>query len=160
MTDVLTVNDKFSDIGDTSLSEASLQKIIDLDREGKLINANGDRYKSIIFSHCRNHFLRSESSISTYSIEKIENPQTQGLPKGATMSEITITRLHRAAVDKPFEKEILSMGYFAFIPVNRVDDKKRGSKAWLAGVKNAIDLSAIPPMPQQFSRSHWPGKQR
>lgn len=160
LTDVLTVNDKFSDIGDTSLSEASLQKIIDLDREGKLINANGDRYKSIIFSHCRNHFLRSESSISTYSIEKIENPQTQGLPKGATMSEITITRLHRAAVDKPFEKEILSMGYFAFIPVNRVDDKKRGSKAWLAGVKNAIDLSAIPPMPQQFSRSHWPGKQR
>ncbi|NIG87558.1 hypothetical protein M5J15_12090 [Serratia symbiotica] len=110
MTDVLTVNDRFSDIGDTSLSEASLQKIIDLDREGKLINANGDRYKSIISSHCRNHFLRSESSMSTYSIEKIENPQIQGLPKGATMSEITVTRLHRAAVDKPFEKEILSMG--------------------------------------------------
>lgn len=76
------------------------------------------------------------------------------------MSGITITRMYRAAVDKPFEKEILSMGYFAFIPVNRIDDKKRGSKAWLAGVKNAIYLSAMLPMPQQFSRIHLPGKQR
>jgi len=32
-------------------------------------------------------------------------------------------------MDKPFEKEILSMAYFAFIPVNRVDDKKRESEA-------------------------------
>jgi hypothetical protein len=63
-------------------------------------------------------------------VEKIENPQTQSLPKGATMSQIMITRLHLDAVGMPFKKEILSMVHPTFIPVNRVDDKKREGEAW------------------------------
>lgn len=124
LTDVLSVDDKIADVGDTSLDKASVQKVIDLDKEGKLLNANGQRYKSIIFSHCRNHFLKPAESISSYYMDKLEVSEEKMLSKGASVSEVRITTLYRTDSSQPFTIQTRSMGKYVFRPVKKEDDSE------------------------------------
>ncbi|GKW40948.1 MULTISPECIES: putative adhesin [Pectobacterium] len=112
LTDIITVSNRISDIGDTSLKEASVQKIIDLDKSGKLVNGNGERYKTIIFSHCRNDFLKSDKAISTYKIEPLQTDTSQS--KGAKISNVEVTVLSRNDATLPFTIKHYSVGRFLF----------------------------------------------
>ncbi|KFF72992.1 hypothetical protein IW01_00590 [Pectobacterium brasiliense] len=111
-TDILTVNSRVRDVGDTSLQKASVQVIMDLDRAGKLVNGNGERYNTIIFSHCRNDFLKSEQAISTYQIEPVGTDVTQS--KGAKISNVVVTVLSRKDATSPLEVRHYSVGHFLF----------------------------------------------
>lgn len=110
LTDIITVSNRISDIGDTSLKEASVQKIIDLDKSGKLVN--GERYKTIIFSHCRNDFLKSDKATSTYKIEPLRTDTSQS--KGAKISNVEVTVLSRNDATLPFTIRLYSVGRFLF----------------------------------------------
>lgn len=112
LTDILTVNSRISDVGDTSLQKASVQVIMDLDRAGKLVNRNGERYNTIIFSHCRNDFLKSEQAISTYKIEPVGADVTQS--KGAKISNVVVTALSRKDATSSLEVRHYSVGDFLF----------------------------------------------
>ncbi|MCA8877151.1 hypothetical protein SM114_07220 [Erwinia pyrifoliae] len=117
LTDIITVNNKINDMSETDLNVASVQKIIDLDQSGKLLNSKGERYKNIIFSHCRNNFLTSADKTSTYCMESLTSNGANKLPKGSTISNVKVTILHRNDVNKKFNIKQTSLAFFIFRPV-------------------------------------------
>lgn len=64
--DVLVVNDGITDFWQSDPGRASIGKVLELDREHLLLNAHGQRYKRLIFSHCRSNFEKPVSSLPNY----------------------------------------------------------------------------------------------
>jgi hypothetical protein len=117
LSDVITVSDEISNMGDTDPKIASVQRLIDLDKEGKLLNEKGEHYKTIVFAHCRNNFLIPESSTSTYMMEPVAEGVEISKSKGASVDNIQLTTLHRESVEHPFEVKHFSVGEFQFTPM-------------------------------------------
>lgn len=121
LTDIITVSSEISTLKDASLEKASVQKILDLDRAGRLLNAKGERYKTISFCHCRCSFDQPNESISLYFMvpAQLEKIAKKTAPKSATTSEVTMTLLYRKDVSSPFEIKNYKIGRFAFILLKR-----------------------------------------
>lgn len=119
LTDVLTVDSLNIKAKELSAEKASVRKILELDKEGKLLNENGERYKTIVFCHCRCSFKVPGKYLSSYFMEPAQL-KTYGktpTPKGSTTSEVTLTQLYRQDVNKEFEVKNYEMGVFVFIPI-------------------------------------------
>lgn len=63
--DVLVVNNGLVWASEADPQRASMKKVLDMDQEGKLLNAQGERYEKIVFSHCRSSF-DSKKRVSGY----------------------------------------------------------------------------------------------
>lgn len=112
--DILVVHDRIGLISDTDPTKASLRRVIELDQQGQLVNVMGNRYNTIIFSHCRVNFLRPAWSVSTY---RAVYPHTYDLRKGGKLSQVIRTTLHRDRADAAFKQYDEDMGLIAFYPV-------------------------------------------
>lgn len=136
LTDVLAVRKNINKYGDkTSLKDASVQRVIDLDKEGKLLNEKGERYKTIVFSHCRASLSQSELYTSSYYMlpKQLEANLRRNAPKGATIvSEVEMTSLRRQDVSKAFEVKNYKSDYFIYFPAIprtlRTDSNEYGQK--------------------------------
>lgn len=117
LADILTVDKKIHGIIKTSLEKASVQKVLDLDKAGKLLNEKGERYKTIVFCHCRCDFFGPDETLSAYSMEPLtaEADAMRFISKDATISEVTMTKLHRSDVNQDFEIKHYSLGRFLFV---------------------------------------------
>lgn len=114
-TDVLIVNNKISYLTDTSLAKASVQRVLDLDRSGELVNAAGERYNTFVFAHCRSNLLLPESRISLY---RAYFPSPAQLPEGALRSKVLLTIFCRQNAQSPFTRRQETVGEIAFVPVS------------------------------------------
>lgn len=107
LSDVLIVNSQIKQHTDTDPLLASVQRVIDLDKEGKLINVKGERYNTLVFSHCRSNFALPDEQISTY---RLEYPRPKRLSKGQSLVRITRTTWARKHEGLPFQRYDDDMG--------------------------------------------------
>ncbi|MBG6248863.1 MULTISPECIES: hypothetical protein [Symbiopectobacterium] len=63
LSDVLIVNTQLKYEIDPDPLLASVQRVIDLDKERKLLNVNGERYNTLVFPHCRSNFALPDDQI-------------------------------------------------------------------------------------------------
>ncbi|HGE8529037.1 TPA: putative adhesin [Serratia marcescens] len=94
LTDIMVVNTKLDlKYEPEGYKYASTQVLIDMDRDGTLVNANGERYKVIIFAHCRNILSNLESGIPNYrypealkrNIERVKGVKNYGVLEIVTL---------------------------------------------------------------------------
>lgn len=125
LTDVLTVDKSIRYIEQSSLEKASIQRVLDLDRAGKLKNEKGERYKTIAFCHCRNGFFYPKNLVSTYFMmpANIDNLGEMSSSKNLRASELVLTILCREDVSKSFEIKHYAVGRFRLIPLNRTIER-------------------------------------
>jgi hypothetical protein len=129
LTDVLAVDDTVVDIGNTYSVESTTSLLIKLDENGKLVNAHGERYKEIVFSHCRNH-MPTGANIPMYEMR----PLSGARPKRDLASEAPsdniltfhTTRMSRNSVDEPFNVTV-TLERFELRPVRLVSKSTAAS---------------------------------
>ncbi|MGL9733594.1 MAG: hypothetical protein ACR5LD_02715 [Symbiopectobacterium sp.] len=66
LSDVLIVNTQLKYEIDFDPLLASVQRVIDFKKERKVLNINGERYNTLVFSHYRCNVALLENQISTY----------------------------------------------------------------------------------------------
>jgi hypothetical protein len=120
LTDILTVRSEVSEL-DAPLKEASVQKVIDLDSAGMLLNGKGERYKTIVFCHCRANLLEADDTLSSYFIDpwRLRFQWPDFMLEHSFTSNIEMTILHRKDVNKAFEISYYTIGSFIFLPVKQ-----------------------------------------
>lgn len=101
LSDVLIVNTQLKQEIDSDPLLASVQRVIDLDKERKLLNVNGERYNTLVFSHCRSNFALPEEQISTY---RLAYPAPNNLSEGQRVVRVTRTTLTREHAGLPFQR--------------------------------------------------------
>lgn len=129
LTDVLAVDKQMSDVMDTSLEKASIKRVLDLDREGKLLNEKGRRYKSIVFVHCRADLFQEDKYMSIYYMEpkqlkaKLDKgaQNSKSRPNNPVVGDITLTRLYRKEIGKEFTIVHQNVGRFIFTRIQQFD---------------------------------------
>lgn len=97
----------------TSLEETSVQKVLDLHKQGLLVNEVGASYKTIIFSHCRNcyqHLLRRTSVYATKREHLDSFLDSDSSPKGMESEPLIITVLHRENLSREFQIKHIAIG--------------------------------------------------
>lgn len=99
LTDILLMDDVISRPDNTEPELASIQKVIELDKEGRLVNAKGQRYKNIIFSHCRINLLRTTPSTYILNLPDAET----SLDEGTDSEALTLSLLRRQEDGTTFE---------------------------------------------------------
>ncbi|MCW2476227.1 MULTISPECIES: putative adhesin [unclassified Symbiopectobacterium] len=118
LSDVLIVNTGIKLEVDTDPLLASVQRVIDLDREGQLRNMKGERYNTLVFSHCRCNFALPEEQISTY---RLTYPRPPSLTEGQSLVRVTRTTLTREHAGLPFTRNDTDLGdaalSFSTLPV-------------------------------------------
>lgn len=121
LTDVLTVDKTIRYVKESSLEKASVQRVIDLDKAGKLKNEKGERYKTIAFCHCRNGFFRPKKTTSTYFMHpaQLEDAKEMTSSRHSKTSLVKLTILYREDVRKEFEIKYLTVGRFIFTLVQQ-----------------------------------------
>lgn len=125
LADVLAVDKYIKDVDDTSLKDASVQKVIDLFNEGKLANEYGEPYETIVFSHCRGDLSQFDELDTIYYMEpkqlqnRLERDKNRikRVPTASREGEIVLTMLHRDDISKEFTIKKYSFGHFIFTPV-------------------------------------------
>lgn len=115
LSDVLVVNNKISYVTDTDPAKASVQRVLDLDSAGELVNANGERYNTFVFAHCRNNLHLPESHISLY---RTYFPSPVALPPGAVRARVILTIYRRANPHMPFDRQQRDIGDMALVPAS------------------------------------------
>lgn len=65
--DVLVMNDGIKSVWESNPNRASVAAVLDLDKRGLLVNAHGERYDTITFSHARSNFDRPEGLVAAHS---------------------------------------------------------------------------------------------
>ncbi|MBG6245782.1 hypothetical protein CS369_15230 [Candidatus Symbiopectobacterium sp. 'North America'] len=101
LSDVLIVNTQLKYEIDSDPLLASVQRVIDLDKKRKLLNVNGERYNTLVFSHCRCNFALPEDQISTY---RLVYPAPDNLSEGQSLVRVTRTTLTREHDGLPFQR--------------------------------------------------------
>lgn len=119
LTDILTVRSEVDNFKDISLQEASVQRVIDLDKAGLLLNGKGERYKEIVFSHCRMNLFEHDDKISSYVIDpwRLQSQWPKSVLEHSVTDKIGMTILHRDDVTKEFKIKYYTIGSFIFLPV-------------------------------------------
>ena len=121
LTDVLTIDDTVTDIVDTFAADSTTERLIELDEKGELLNAHGERYKEIVFSHCRNNVLRS--GIPIYEMRPLSGARPKRDLASPTPSDNILTfhttRMSRNSVDEPFNVTV-TLERFELRPVRLV----------------------------------------
>lgn len=112
--DILVVHDKIAHFRDTNIAKASVGRVIELDSNGELVNVLGERYTTIIFSHCRANFFAPEWLTSTY---KAVYPHPYDLRRPRRSARLVRTTLYRENVTMPFQQRDEELGEVAFYPV-------------------------------------------
>ncbi|MGS0743003.1 putative adhesin [Glaciimonas sp. GG7] len=80
--DVLTAHPNILDPRYDETDQLSMKDIITLHNEGKLVNADGEPYEEIVFSHCRSHALERDDEMYSYLVDEsaaIEEGVAKGL---------------------------------------------------------------------------------
>lgn len=97
-TDILVMNDLIKSgvegLAADGTPTASVQTIFDLDKKGLLVNAQGEKYKTIVLSHCRNNLAAPEELTLTYHMksEVADIVKARGGKTFGVVSKTTLTR--------------------------------------------------------------------
>jgi hypothetical protein len=129
LTDVLAVDDTVVDIGNTYSVESTTSLLIKLDENGKLVNAHGERYKEIVFSHCRNH-MPTGANIPMYEMRPVSGarPKRDLASEAPSDNILTFhtTRMFRNSVDEPFNVTV-TLERFELRPIRLVSKSTAAS---------------------------------
>lgn len=95
-TDILVMNDLIKS-GTEGLAAdrtptASVQTIIDLDQRGLLVNAQGQKYKTIVLSHCRNNLAAPDALTYNLKPEVVDIINTRGGRSFGVLGQTTLSR--------------------------------------------------------------------
>lgn len=121
LTDILSVNRVISVFSQTSLGKHSIQAVLDLDKAEKLVNAKGERYKKIIFSHCRVNLNTKNDEISSYIMVPEDLSEIGGLTGfgRSKTKNVVMTELYRKDVNQAFDVRHYNVGRFILIPARQ-----------------------------------------
>jgi hypothetical protein len=128
LTDVLTIDDTVTDIQDTFNIDSTTERLLELDEQGELLNVHGERYKEIVFSHCRNNLFKS--NVPFYEMRPLSGARPKRDLAHQTPADNIVTfhttRMYRNSVDEPFNVTV-TLERFELRPVRLVSKSTAAS---------------------------------
>lgn len=107
--DVLVVNDGIVDFWQSDPGRASVARLLELDARGGLVNAHGERYRKLIFSHCRSNFDVPRNQVSTYRAISERLMEVGRARSNVWQRAIYMTTFSRSRGDLSFARNIQIM---------------------------------------------------
>lgn len=107
--DVLVVNDGIVDFWQSDPGRASVARLLELDASGGLVNAHGERYKKLIFCHCRSNFDTPRNQLSKYRAIAEQLMEVGKARSNVWQRAIYMTTFSRSRAEHSFARNIRIM---------------------------------------------------